>query len=109
MFKTIDTTVVADNFEGERITETISGNYFQRQARMSVIQKHGFIIQWRVAMKDSKPLFLSLTRPVESMIVLSIWRFTTVRPKVKSSPTLSATHLSTQIVPGTGGLGEAAE
>ncbi len=45
MFKTIDTTVVADNFEGERITETVSGNYFQRQARMSVIQKHGFHIQ----------------------------------------------------------------
>lgn len=45
MFKSIDTTVVADNFEGERISEIVSGNYFQRQIRMSAIQKHGFHIQ----------------------------------------------------------------
>lgn len=45
MFKTHDYTVVADNFEGERVTETITGNYFQRQIRLTAIQNHGFHIQ----------------------------------------------------------------
>jgi len=37
--------IVADNFDGERVTEEFTGNYFQMSSRLTAIRKHGFHIQ----------------------------------------------------------------
>lgn len=38
-------TIVADNFDGERVTEEYTANYFAMCNRLTAIRKHGFHIQ----------------------------------------------------------------
>lgn len=37
--------IVADNFDGERVTEEFTGNYFAMCSRVTAIRNHGFHIQ----------------------------------------------------------------